>query len=134
MKLQSSFVIALLTLLGSHNGNLLAQSCLNCWINPQTGQQESLEHIIPRQEPTNETPPVVSEPLSPERERERKEEVSPSSEGEKKDDSSPQPENPPLFDDPIDRLGEETEPQPLPRTQVTPRLGYEEQERRLNQQ
>ncbi len=118
--------IAFLTAIGTNSGEILAQSCLNCWINPQTGQEESLERIIPRQLPA--TPPastVESSQPSPETATEKPEE------GDKKEDSSPNPADIPIFDDPVGR--EESEPQPVPRTQVDPRLRYQQQERRLEE-
>ncbi|MGK7944114.1 MAG: hypothetical protein AB4058_06565 [Microcystaceae cyanobacterium] len=126
MKVLSSSAIALLTVFSSYNGELLAQSCLNCWINPQTGQQESLDYLIPRPVPQNEPSPTVSESLSPE--EEKKEDASTESEADQKEDSpdseTDKEEDNPIFDEPIDRLEEEEEPQPLPRTQIEPRLRY----------
>ncbi len=104
MKSAIFITVTVLISLGSYPRLLRAQSCLNCWINPKTGQQESLERIIP---PQASPPPVVSSPPPP------------PTEGEKPAPKAPKPPEIPLLDDPLDQVP--PDPQPLPRTQVDPR-------------
>lgn len=135
MKLYPYVAIAFLTVLGINNGRILAQPCLNCWINPKTGQMESLDRIVPRQTPT---PPAVTSPPPPLPPLDAESPL-PTETG-KNPDNPPKPDEtaqkkpkPPLIEgDPLDQA--EKEPQPLPRTQVEPRLRNEQQQQRENQQ
>ncbi len=111
MKSYFPLSISLLLSLGVNLGSLNAQSCLNCWINPITGQQESLERIIPSSVPRTPPPPPVTNNAP--------------DEAAKKPDNGEEKPNPtqiPISEE--DPRAREAEPRSLPERQIDHRLRY----------